>query len=133
MLDKDVTKFWHVNYHFWNSCFQVNLWTCIPSSNSILQQHFDFGGPIFFNFVSRGAWPVSFWWTMYKLGFLILGLCILVDRGKMQVLITWLWISRFWLSMSKLRLLIFNLWTLVVIGRLGFVGFLFLIFGFWWT
>jgi hypothetical protein len=58
-----------------------------PCSNSTLQQHFDFGGPIFFNFVSRGAWLVSFWWTMYKLGFLILGLCILVDRGKMQVLI----------------------------------------------
>jgi hypothetical protein len=65
---------------------------------------------------------VSFWWTMCRLRFLILGLCILVDRGKMQVLITWSWFFGFWLSMSKLGLLIFNLSTLVVIGRLGFAG-----------
>jgi hypothetical protein len=70
---------------------------------------------------------------MYKLGFLILGLCILVDRGKMQVLINWLWIFGFWLSMSKLALLILNLWTLIVIGRLRFAGSWFLIFGFWST
>jgi hypothetical protein len=37
------------------------------------------------------------------------------------------------LSMSKLGLLIFNLSTLVVIWRLGFAGFLFLIYGFQWT
>ncbi len=48
MLNKDVAKFWHMNYLFWNLCFQVNLWTCVfLCSKSTLQQHFDFDGPIF--------------------------------------------------------------------------------------
>ncbi len=28
MSDKGVAKFWHMNYLFWNLCFQINLWTC---------------------------------------------------------------------------------------------------------
>jgi hypothetical protein len=48
MSNKGVVKFWHMNYLFWNLCFQVNLETCIfPWLDSTLQQHFDFGGPIF--------------------------------------------------------------------------------------
>jgi hypothetical protein len=127
-----------LSFDIWTIFFETYVFKSIcelaffPCSNSTLQ-HFDFSGPIFFNFVSKGAWLVSFWWTMYRLGFLILGLCILVDRSKMQVLITWLWIFGFWLSMSKLRLLIFKLWTLMVIRRLRFTGSWFLIYGFWWT
>jgi hypothetical protein len=102
------------SFDLWTIFFETYVFQSIcelaffPCSNSTLQQHFDFGGPIFLNFVSKGVWLVNFWWTMYRLRFLILGLCILVDKGKMQVLITWLWIFGVWLSMSKLGLLIFN-------------------------
>ncbi len=115
--------FWHMNYLFWNLCFLVNLWTCIFP---LLKFQF--------------ATTLSFWWThLFKFcfqGWVVGELLVdhvqikvldswsmhFVNKGKMHVLITWLWSFGFWLSMSKLGLLIFNMWTLVVKGRLGFAG-----------
>lgn len=95
-----------LNFDIWVIFFETyafkNLWTCIFP---LLTFHFAtklwFWWTHFLNFVSRGVWLMSIWWTMYKLGFLILVYAFWWIRSKMQVLITWLSIFGFWLSMSR--------------------------------